>query len=332
MRRWERRLRSWLRHERMTVAMALAGQLHRVERDEALRRQTTRASGQDEVHELYDGLRAQKRPPPGERPGTLAKPGLQRSDRSLRRSSGEAPLLGVPSLADAPAEAIDGRTLRYLLKLNLALAKKEEDEEERRKLVEGEQRRKHSFWDDFEEKECQRTSRRKRKKRRMKRLPRSPLPQGRRRACALQRRVPAVQEVREPGDASDSVHLHALRIPVVMQGQVPTVHKLQVLFLEVVVMPVVVQRQVRGSMLQKTVVVPQLLFFDGHQHPCRGAEADPMVQTIQQTTEIPQLFLDKVVNAPICRSCRSSKFLSWRRGRFPWSCRPWKFPCRSWTR
>ena len=46
-RRRERRVRSWLRHERMTVATALAEQLlHsviKVERDAALRRQTTRA-------------------------------------------------------------------------------------------------------------------------------------------------------------------------------------------------------------------------------------------------------------------------------------------------
>ena len=45
----------------------------------------------------------------GVRPGSLAEPGLRRSG---------APLLGVPSLADSWAEAIDG--LRFLLKLNLA--------------------------------------------------------------------------------------------------------------------------------------------------------------------------------------------------------------------
>ena len=42
------------------------------------------------------------------------------------------PLLGVPSLGDAPAEAIDGRTLRYLLKVNLTRKKKEEEEEQER--------------------------------------------------------------------------------------------------------------------------------------------------------------------------------------------------------
>ena len=120
----------------MTVAMALAEQLHHsvkiVERDDVLRRQTTRASAEEEVHELYDGLGAQKRPPLGVRPGILAEPRQQRSDRSLRRSSQETPLLGVPSLADASDEAVDGHTLRCLLEKNLSL--KEEEAEERRSV------------------------------------------------------------------------------------------------------------------------------------------------------------------------------------------------------
>ena len=81
-RRRERRLRSWLRHERMTVAMALAEQLHhsinRVERDEALRRQTTRASEEEVENVTHSSPRALKTPPPGERPGILAEPGPQR--------------------------------------------------------------------------------------------------------------------------------------------------------------------------------------------------------------------------------------------------------------
>ena len=56
----------------------------------------------------------------------------QRSDRSLRRSPRETPLLRVPSLADAPAEAIDGRTLRFLLK-KLALMRRKVDEMEQAK-------------------------------------------------------------------------------------------------------------------------------------------------------------------------------------------------------
>ena len=91
----------------------------------------------EEVHDAHDALRGPKTPPPGVRPGSLAEPAPQRSDRSLRRSSGDTPLLGVPSLADPSAEASDGRTLRFLLMKALALQKEEEDEE-RRKLEEQE--------------------------------------------------------------------------------------------------------------------------------------------------------------------------------------------------
>ena len=63
--------------------------------------------GEEVVHDAHDGLWGPKTPPLGVRPGSLAEPGPQRSDRSLRRSSGQI-LSWVPSLADAPAEAIDG--------------------------------------------------------------------------------------------------------------------------------------------------------------------------------------------------------------------------------
>ena len=57
---------------------------------------------------MYDGPRAQKRPPPGERPGILAEPVPQRSDRTVRRSAGDGfPTPGVPVLAGASGEAVD---------------------------------------------------------------------------------------------------------------------------------------------------------------------------------------------------------------------------------
>ena len=115
-----------------------------------------------------------------------------------------------------------------------------------------------------------------RRKRKKTTLPRFALPrQGCRRPCDHQRRVPAVHDVRESGGASDSVHLHTFGTSVATQSQVPTVHTLQVLFLEVVDMPVVVQRQVQGSMVQKSVVVPQMQFIEGRRHPFRAAEAVP---------------------------------------------------------
>ena len=118
----------------MTVAMALAEQLHhsvnRVERDEALRRQTTRASEEEVENVARDGLRAQKSPPPGVRPGSLVDPGPQRSDRTLRRSSGKDPLLVVASLADASADGVDAATLSFLTASALEARRKEEEEEE----------------------------------------------------------------------------------------------------------------------------------------------------------------------------------------------------------
>ena len=90
------------------------------------------------------------------------------------------------------------------------------------------------------------------RRKRKKKLPKSssgpPHRQGWRRPCALQRQVPTVQRV---AGASDSVHLRLLDIPVVQQ------------------------RQVRGSMVQKTVVVPQLQSIEGRRHSFRKAEADP---------------------------------------------------------
>ena len=70
-RRRERRHRAWLRHERLSIAMALAEQLHHssqwVERNEALRRQTTRA-GEEVEQETYQAPRGKNTPPPAAGP------------------------------------------------------------------------------------------------------------------------------------------------------------------------------------------------------------------------------------------------------------------------
>ena len=63
-----------------------------------------------------------------------------------------------------------------------------------------------------------------------------------------------------------------------MQRLLPTVHSfiLPVQLLDKVLdVPVVVLRQVRGFMVQKTVVVPQLQFIVGRRHFFRAADADP---------------------------------------------------------
>ena len=111
-RRRMRRLRQWQRHERMTVAMALAEATHHA----APRRQTPVSAIREEVeHATHSGPRAQKTPPPGERPGILAEPGPERSDRSLRRSAGESlPTLALSSLAGSAGEEMDVFTLSFL--------------------------------------------------------------------------------------------------------------------------------------------------------------------------------------------------------------------------
>ena len=94
----ERRLRSMLRHERVAVAMAVAEATHHSSRGE----KSATVIREEEVHETYVGSRAQKRPPPGERPGILAEHGPQRSDRTMRRSIKDThPTVGLPVLAGA---------------------------------------------------------------------------------------------------------------------------------------------------------------------------------------------------------------------------------------
>ena len=106
--RSERPLRSMLRHERVAVAMAVAEATHHSSRGQ----KSGTVTREEEVHELYGGPRAQKRPPPGERPGILAEPGPQRSDRTVRRFAGDGlPTLGLLVLAGASGEALDATSL-----------------------------------------------------------------------------------------------------------------------------------------------------------------------------------------------------------------------------
>ena len=70
-RRRQRRLRSWLRHERMTVAMTLAEMSHHT----APRGPKMARVWEGVEHEQHDGLRAQKPPLPGVRPAVSLTPG-----------------------------------------------------------------------------------------------------------------------------------------------------------------------------------------------------------------------------------------------------------------
>ena len=182
-RRRERRLRSWLRHERMTVAAELSAALHH-SRDggqvkyDGLRAQKTdsAADGEEVVHDAHDALRGQKTPPPGVRPGSLCDPGPQRSDRTVRRSSGDSlPTLALPVLAGSAGEVVDS-SLRSLTASALK-ARREEKEKVKEKEKEKERLAVHAealvalerarLWSE------QASRKRKRKKRRKRRTPRT---------------------------------------------------------------------------------------------------------------------------------------------------------------
>ena len=136
-RRRERRLHSKLRHERFAVAMALAETLHHsaqkvMEQHTALRGLKKASAGEEVENETHAGLRAQKSPPLGVRPGILPEPGSQRSDRTVRRFAGAAlPTPGLPVLAGASGEAVDTSALRFLTRAAL-----EAQEEEARRVQE----------------------------------------------------------------------------------------------------------------------------------------------------------------------------------------------------
>ena len=66
-------------------------------------------------------------------------------------------------------------------------------------------------------------------------------------------------------------------------------------------MPVGVQRLMPlWFRVENTAEAPQLQ-FEGHQHPCRVAEAHSHGLTVQQTIETPKLVEDKVVDAPFAQ-------------------------------
>ena len=280
------------------------------------------------MNDAHDALRGQKRPPPGVRPGCLSDPGPQRSDRTVRHSAREAPSLLLPSLADAAADVVDHSSLAFLLYASLSQRRKEEEEARkvemeqvlavkeqwraRRKVLKDEfmalmdlpsltPLQVSRMWELVEAMDAHDaskpsssssgSSRRKRKKRRKRKLPKAGcrlFPPGCRRLCDHQRHVPAVSP-------------QTLGIPVMMQRQVPTVHSfmLHVQFLDKVLdMPYVVLRQVLRSIVLKTVVVPQLQSIAGRRHSLSFVpEQILMVQTIQQTTEFPQLLY---VSCPCC--------------------------------
>ena len=170
--------------------------------------------------ETHDALRRQKTASAGARPGVLKDPAPQGAV-TVGYVAAPGPLLSTPLLADTAAEAVDARTVKYLLHAAL-IEKKEEEKEERRKAKEArrlevtallavplalrtqaQQRRLMELSDEVDAETH--PKRRKRKKRKKRKLPRAPLPRcGRLRA--VQRQVPAVQVVHVLEGAPASVH------------------------------------------------------------------------------------------------------------------------------
>ena len=93
-RRRERQLRAFHRHEVLSVKMALATALHSAQRVEVPR--------EVEEHETYVGPRAQKTPPPGMRPASLAEP--QGAQERVKRHTVEqfGVLAPTVQILDAP--------------------------------------------------------------------------------------------------------------------------------------------------------------------------------------------------------------------------------------
>ena len=119
-RRRERRLRSWLRHERMTVAMELAAATHH---------SFPKGGWPDTTH---DALRGQKTASSaGAHPGVLKEPEVPWEAATVGYVAAPGPLLAVPVLAGG--DGVDGTALSFLVQRAVEDRKREEEEKERKK-------------------------------------------------------------------------------------------------------------------------------------------------------------------------------------------------------
>ena len=333
-----RRLRAWHRHVRTTVAMELATALHHSA-------QRVEVPTEGEVHEKHDGLRAQKPPLPGTRPGVLPQVGAA----TVGYVAAPVPLLSAPMLADTAPEAVDARTVHFLLTdavKHLKEGRKMEEEEERRWMAPVKA---------MTELSRQLPRKRKRKKRKKRKLPRAPLPRGGR-ACALQRQVPAVQVVHVLEGAPEFID-RVLDFSVAQRRRgthSATVQKIdlfpQVQFLGKVVAPVLCNDRCFVRWCRKPVEFPQVQFLVKVICPllsclmllvrqrrklwsfrsCSPSKAVdipfvtqkliPTVQTIQQIIEILHLLFVLGGRCPCCAGRADSQVLPWRRRSCSHSC------------
>ena len=200
-RRRERRLRQFLRHERLSVAMALAESNHHA----APRGQKMARAGGVEREENYEPR--------------LLDPPLPQTAATVGYVAAAGPLLVVPSLAGG--DSVDGTALRFLVKKALE-RQKEEEKEKARKLKEAQDKadlelaKRDPWWAqhlaDKKAKELRygnpssaSSSKRKRKKRRKRRTPRTSSLPGRAR--------------RRPRSVRRGLRRHLLLLPVQVEGQ-----------------------------------------------------------------------------------------------------------------
>ena len=162
MRRRERRLRLWAKHERLTVAMALAENLHH--------------SRQKVEGGKHEGPPAQKTArATGARPGVLEEPEPQGGAVTDGYVAAPLPSLAVPLLAGAAGEGVDSSSLRFLTAAALRQRKEEERKREQEKVRERkkEQEKELALLEKALLSRELAGKRRKRKKRRKRRTPRT---------------------------------------------------------------------------------------------------------------------------------------------------------------
>ena len=299
-RRRDRQFRAFRRHERLTVRMELPAALHHSAQPTG---PVVEEPREVEAQHTHAAPRGQKEPPPGTRPGVLQDPEPQLLDAVLAYRAAGEPSVATPLLAAPAAEGVDEAALSFLLQRALEdkrkeeqLAKEKEEEEEEEEVRDAEEQvllqevERREWVQAVDERSGQtyfcncRTRatrwtlpsssssgmrRRKRKKRSKKKLLKAPLPRCGR-PCALQRQVPAVESALRSSSSTTCGHSccsaetgtqSVLLSPGAVLGPGRCAR--------------VVQRQVRGFMVQQTVVVPQLQFIAGYRHPVSAAEADP---------------------------------------------------------
>ena len=189
MRRRQRRLRSWWRHEQRIVAAALASATHQSaprsgwpEQHNAPRGPTTGSAMEVEVHEQYYAPRGQEQPPLGVRPAPLPEVAGPQAAVTVGYVAAVAPSLAVVLVSD---KMHDDAAVQFLLQQSL-LARAQE-EEAREQEEEGEE--------EEEEEEEQK-----------KKLPKAPLPRCGRTCALQQRQVPAVESALRFSSSTTSGH------------------------------------------------------------------------------------------------------------------------------